>query len=563
MRVSKHMPHIVWFLLIASRLLADEGDLFTDESDGFPTVPFEVDPDFQDDFAHIEMGPGMDTDGFRPGLVITDSHHLFSQRDLERREKSISLLGGNETIASTYHFLLNPQARFQAGPVFGHLGVPLRFAVYDNGSNGAQGQRSKGFVDIKKFIVPRQRDFRDFWDLQRGIRHFEINRERDAHFMRLSRSHALTLGQGELVKGMVPDGFYDQDLLFLSGHTQFEAVHINAFVGPLFKASILGVSSRFTPLSMVPAPALVRDINFEITYVNDFKAPHHAAQAEGAYILDDDRRSVKRDTGTAQGAVLGIANEFYPVSWLGLKPYISWGHLWLTGLANKDGEQPSTYGGGLHVGHDASFEFLPNKRSVLLFKSEGRLFSQHYYPGYFGSTYLIDRQVFNEPHNTAISKEPVTKSQYLSSGGDQRFRVGYLFELGYAYEDAVASMLSYENAHSFAQGVQIAPLRKLQLITSVLALDALKLYVGYQATSLEQMRELFDFDKSRALLSLRGQLKLMPFVYFDAWMKHSFGIHDMFTKSDANGDAEPLWLSSSAETRSLNFGLGLEFAMTF
>jgi hypothetical protein len=74
------------------------------------------------------------------------------------------------------------------------------------------------------------------------------------------------------------------------------------------------------------------------------------------------------------------------------------------------------------------------------------------------------------------------------------------------------------------------------------------------------MKEVFDFEKSRALLSLRGQLKLMPFLYFDAWAKHSFGINDMFTPSD--GEDKDVMFSSQAETRSLDFGLGLEFSMT-
>jgi len=531
-------------------LCADDDDLFSD----FDDIPMEVDRDFIDDFDDIEaFTANIDSSS----AIITDSYEMFSARDIVRREKSLSILGGNETIASAYYFTLFPQGKFEVWKIYGHLGLPLRFPVYDDVSPGSHGIRRRGFFDGKSFVTPRPRDFKSFWDGQKAIRHFAMGDS--SHFMRLSRSHAITLGLGELVRAMSPEGLYDADTLFLSGYTQWEQFRISGFLAPMFKAEMLGLSVRFTPFTAATTNAFVSNLNFDVSYAADFIAPHDAHTSGRAYVLTDDQRAIKRSHGTAQGAALGVANEFSILSWLALKPYLSSGHLWLTGV---NGNQ-STYGSGLHVGHDASVFFIPNtRRSTLTFKTEGRLFSSRYFPSYFGSTYLIDRLSFYAPNQTADAEAPLTKSQFLAGQTDRDFRFGYLFELNYAFDNLVAAALGYENAHSFVQGRTITPMRKLYLITSFLGLDVVKIHAGFEAINLAQMKELFDFEKSRALLSVRGQLKILPFLYFDSWVKHSFGINDMFT-AESGEEGEALWLSNRPETRSLNFGLGLELAMTF
>lgn len=557
--MSKTMWHLfcaILWLFSASTMAGD--DLFADGQ--VEDIPMEFDPDFKDDFGDIEQS---DASSNAPGMIIADSYSLWSSRDLWRREKSLSFMGGNETIASTYHFLVFPQGRFEFLKVFGHVGVPLRFPVYDNVKFGTSGRRSRGFVSGEKFITPRRQDFRNFFDVQRVFRHMEIGGSYEPYFFRLSRIHSLTMGQGELIKDMNPDGLYDHDIMFFYGQMSFDNVRIAGFLGPIVQAQMFGLSARFTPLYNLDVPPFVRDLNFDLTYVNDFLAPNMAKKQDGAFVLDNERRLVERETGSAQGLSLGVAGEYFALPWLSLKPYTALGNLWLTGLRVPDAELSTRYGAGLHVGHDATVFFVPGtKRSVLLMKTEARIFSSRYWPGYFGSTYLIDRVVQNEPENTNISPDPMTKSQFLGQRQDGHARIGYLFELAYAYEKVITGAIGYENARSFLLGNQIEPMRKLHFILGFLGLDLVKFHLGYQATSIAQMKEVFDFEKSRALLSLRGQLKLAPFLYFDAWAKHSFGISDMFTPSDEeNGNA--MWLSNQAETRSLNFGLGLEFAMTF
>lgn len=519
-------------LFTCAKSFAD--DLFNGE------VAFEFDPNFQDDFESDMRGGSFGEN---------KENSKFDKRDIIRYENSLSLQAGNETIASRYYFSLFPQGHFNTSYVSGQIGVPLRFAVYDNADFTDRG-RSRGFMPFDSFIKPRPEDFRSFWDSQRLIRNLEFFSPKDPYFFRLSRSHQALLGQGELFN-MEPSGLYDQDALFLTGHLDVGSnSSTNIFLGPLLKAEILGVSSRFFPFASSNATSFIENLSFELTYVNDFFAPNRAVREGERFVLDDERRFIKRVSNTAQGLVFSSVGEYEAFSWLKLRPYASLGQLWLTGL--------NSYGGGVHLGHDLIIDFLPGaNKSQLVFKTEGRFFSQQYWPGYFGPTYLIDRLVQDE-------NQALTKSEWLSRSGDGHFRVGYLLGLSYAFDEWVSSSISYENAHSLADGNAIAPMRKVQLLTSFSAFDRLRLFLGYQATAIRQFDQLFDFDKSRGLLSLRGQVKLSSIVYFDAWAKHSFGVSDMFVQADkkySNGD--PIWLSNLAETQSLNFGLGLELSMTF
>jgi hypothetical protein len=61
-------------------------------------------------------------------------------------------------------------------------------------------------------------------------------------------------------------------------------------------------------------------------------------------------------------------------------------------------------------------------------------------------------------------------------------------------------------------------------------------------------------------LSLKSQVKLLSFLYFDTWLKHSFGVSDKFRGAPGD-DGHGTWLSHAGEKRSLNFGLGIELAM--
>lgn len=500
-------------------------DLFEDD------VSFEFDPNFEDDF--FEMGQSL-----LPGAMRENSK--FESRDIVRHENSVSLFAGNETIASKYYLNLFPQGHFKTTYVSGHLGIPLRFAVYDNYSGSG---RASGFVPLSSFILPKPNDFQSFWDAQRLVRDLEIFSPNDPHFFRLSRSHRTMFAQGELLN-LDPGGLYDQDHLFFLGASEIGHSRTQVFLGPLALAHIMGVSSSFSPLTSVSKNPFVQNLRFEISYINDFFAPNQAHKQGEKFIIEE-KRQVKRDYNTAQALALGVAGEYYPFSWLKLKPYSTLGQMWLTGL--------KTYGAGLHLGHDTVVDFIPgSNKSILVLKTEGRLFSQYYWPTYFGPTYMIDRV----QQDSSNEKLPLTKSQVLASFNDGT-RLGYLLGLAYSYDDWLSTSVSYENAHSISNLISVAPMRKMQFVTTFKGFDRLSLQLGYQATSIRQIEQLFDFSKSRGLLSLRGQLKFFEYLYLDTWAKHSFGVKDMFAQS------EELWLSNLAEGPSLNFGLGLELSMTF
>src|SRR5262249_43074118 len=142
---------------------------------------------------------------------------LFNLRDVVRREKSLSALGGNETIASQYHFTLFPQARFLGFGAFLHIGLPLRFPIYDNGEISGRGIRSAGCFKASCAFVARTQDFRSAWDAQRALRHLAFKTENNTFMLRLSRSHTITFDKGELLNNLSPEALlYDHDPLFLA-----------------------------------------------------------------------------------------------------------------------------------------------------------------------------------------------------------------------------------------------------------------------------------------------------------------------------------------------------------
>ena len=167
--------------------------------------------------------------------------------------------------------------------------------------------------------------------------------------------------------------------------------------------------------------------------------------------------------------------------------------------------------------------------------------------------YMLDRVNLFENTNNLRSK-----SQAARILTDKSWRVGYMLELGYAFQDIINTKLSYESAHVIKTGKPIAPLRKIRFANGLKILERLKVQASYEVNALEEFKDIFDFSKSRAILALHGQVKILSNLYFDSWIKHSFGINNIYEASQSRE-----WLSERGETRSLNFGLGLELAMNF
>ncbi|MCA9507221.1 MAG: hypothetical protein KC505_02225 [Myxococcales bacterium] len=540
--------------LVSCTLFSQNKDIF-DEN-------FEFDPDFNDDFLEIENGS---MDSFSDELannVLGNSDDIFSLRDVERSERSLSVFSGNEVIARVFHLNVFPQSHFKLWKIEGSVGVPLRFPIYDNISGTLAKMRHKGFVDGLRFVTPRNQDFRSFYDAQRLLRHFELKSD-DTYALKLSRSNAYTLAQGELMKDMVTDGLYDQDYMFLSGFLKINKVRFDAVLGPLIKPHIFGFNMRFLPLTSLPLVSFIKEMSVDLSYVSDFFMPlAPQGQHEGAFVLNEERRLLMRKEGNAQAFSNTLKSSYFPLAWMSLTPYFSYSHLFLNQLRGHDapfGE--NTYGCGLNLGHQLAFYFSQNKKdSILYFRTEGRFFSANFQPNYFGDHYLLDRQIYSQ-HKA----QPISKAQFVGlDDTDSSWRYGYLVEIAYGLNGIINTKLGFEDGYLLRNHSSQQSLRKFHWISALTIHELMSIYVAYQASTIDQMNELFDFDKSRGLLSLRGQVKLLSYLYFDAWLKHSFGVEDMYKASRLQeGESKETWLSNAHETRSLNFGLGVEFAMTF
>ncbi len=533
--------------------------------DIFEDAQIEYEPTIEDSEIESIEGNNSSTDAFESDAapsLNTNHRDPFRERDVRRTEQSLSVLSGTDVVARVFYLNLFPQAHFTVWKMEGNVGLPLRFPMYDNVQKSAgYVSRQKGFVKASSFITPRKGDYRNFFDAQRLVRHFEMGGEEDQFSLSLSRTRAHTLAHGDLLKDLVGEGLYDQDHLFMSGRGELGPVQVNTVLGPLVKAHIFGLNTRFQPLSAVDAHSFVKDINVDVTYVGDYFAPlGPVLDQEEAFVLNKERRLLSREEGNAQAFSVGASSSFYPRTWVSLMPYTSYSHLFLNQLEGDALEDISSYGAGVTLGHLATFYFGPNQSdSTLFFRSEGRFFSQSFQPNYFGDTYMLDRQTYIENSDT-----PISKAQYVGLDEEKSFRYGYFFELAYDLKKIFNSKVGYENARLTSDSSSIEPLRKFHWLSSISINDLMSLHLAYQATSIRRMKELFDFDKSRGLLSLRGQIKLMQYLYFDTWVKHSFGINDSYQASKINdGESKAQWLSNAGETRSLNFGLGVELAMTF
>lgn len=521
------MKKLFLFYLLTFSLWSQDDDIFEDAlienlADG---------EDFDADFAHIENG-SFDTN---LNSAIINNFHYWDERELYLKERRLGLLSGNETIGSVYHFSLFPKVKFDLKQFYFDLGMPLRFPIYN--------AYKKDLSSPGHFISPRNIEFKSLWDAQRVFRHVEIGREESDFFLRLSRTYAITLGTGTLVKDFTYNQLFDEDYLFLKTHAQFEQVRLDAMMGPMPLVKICGLNARVLPF-FNSSQDFIKNINLDLTYAADFTAPNGALKLNedknAPFLLDDNQRLVKRQSTITQGFSLSFLANNHPLSYLFLKPYVSYAHLFFGDLNQN--------GAGFHLGNDANIFFSSQSpRSILNIKTESRLFGSHYLPSYFGSLYMLDRQVFNEN----------TKSQMAALIKDYQVRWGYLFEISYYYEQAFSLSLGYENAYPMGSNFYIPDLRKLHMITSFKALEILKLYIGYEASAINEFKDVFDFNKSRGLLSYKGQLQLLPFLYFESWAKHGFGVVDRFYGE--NNDA----LSYLGEVKRLNFGLGLDLAYKF
>ncbi len=552
---------LIFVLFMASLSMAEKDNVFEDaELSELVEEPMEYDADFDDsEFAGIE---NEFESGFESGSSLASKAKILTDHGVRRSEKSLSVFTGNEIIGRVFHWNIFPQGHFEVWKIEGHIGLPLRFPIYDNASKSAGFiGRKRGFLQGSDLIKPRGPDFQSPFDIQRAIRHFAMGTEQDPYSLSLSRTQAYSLAEGDLMQDMVGEGLYDQDYLFAHARADLERLQLESVVGPLLKPNIIAANASFQPLSSLNVHSFVKELSVDLSYAGDFFAPMGpVAKNDDSFVLDNEQRLILREEGNVQSFSTTFASSYQPVQWFAMKPYLSYSHLFLNDL---EGDQPvqndNRYGTGGTLGHLMSFYFNEAKDSALSLRTELRLFSQNFEPHYFGGNYMLDRQSYRES-----GLNPISKAHYVGFDNQDSARYGYNLELAYALNTIFSSKLGFEEARLARTNEIIAPLRQIRWINKININDLMSLYLAYQATSLSLMKELFDFEKSRGLLSLRGQIKLMQFLYVDSWLKHGFGIKDKYqVASGIGGENAGQWLSTAAEERSLNFGLGVEFAMTF
>lgn len=537
-------------LLLSSTLFGDD-NLFDDSS---AIDVSKSAPSLGDDlvFDSFEEFSSLQIEG--TSFVIAPER-MFDLPHQVNAKNSLGIGTSTEYLSASTHFTVYPKANVAFKNLFMELGVPLRFRIYDSYKSGnSYSERKKGLHSPGEFITPRPQDFQSAWDLQRLLRRMEIRDPKHVYGVRLARDSALTFGQGILVRRLRGEGLTDHDHLLADAFVALPQARFDAFLAPILKINMLGINSRFAPLQQANVPSFIKDLNVDVAYAGDYLAPNQVRRDDdGDFLLDNERRLVKRSRGRAQGLSFTALSRTVPFYWLMLSPYVGFGNLFLTSLKRGDKEY-SSYGAGIHLGNDFKVFFTEApSHSVLVFRVETRFFSPRYMPAYFGETYFLDRTLFIEPFDQEQGIN--TKSQYVSrQRGNWRF--GPLTELYYEYEKALGVGLSYENAWIMGTRTLLKPYRHLRLFTQLAPYERFKLGASFEATAIEEMKDIFDFNKSRGLISVKGQVKILPFLYLDSYVQNSFGVKDMYQKMDK-------WYSDLGEKRTVDFGVGVTFRKTF
>lgn len=488
----------------------------------------------------------------------------------KKSQNYLSIATGTESLGEFIYFTLFPKFNWYDENFEIKLGLPIRFRVYDYAKNyDAKYERKYGFVDGKTFINPRPQDFVSIFDAQKIIRNFSVGKKYSDFYLSLDRNEALSLSQGSLAKNIIPNWFYDEDYLFAKSHASFEHFRLEGFLGPLVKAKILGVNAKLSPFSSLKINNFIKNTNVDVTYVADFDAPNYASKVsltngDEVFKLDDEHRLVKRKTGTVQGQSLTFSSGIMPDYWVFLKPYLSLSQLFFTGLNSNTDDKSFYYGAGAHLGSEITFYVsAKDPESIIYLNLEARALSPNYWPSYFNSTYMLDRTSLNQLASIGPN-DANTKSLMIKNGNFDSFGLGYLASLGYSYNNALYSTMSFEDAYMPKEKNNIPFMRKLSFAFGANVVERIHLNLNYEYYGLNKISKTFDFYDYRKLLSLKCRTQILPYLYADIWSGHKFGVIDMYTKEKGKTYFDGFdWLSHDGEVLSFDYGLGLDFAMNF
>jgi len=339
------------------------------------------------------------------------------------------------------------------------------------------------------------------------IQEISFGQKESQLYLDLSRTASGTLGHGQLMRTYtpnvksrsVPDFVLATDALSLSADGYLDWVGGESFIDDVLDPNVVGALVYVRPavLADIDNP-LARGLSLGVAYAGDMAAP---------YALRSDGTMEHR---MLHGGTLDAELKWLKTATWDVKSY----------LAGSTLVAAETAGLGGAFGTLIRANIGGRITHVVRLRLEGQLSTPTFIPGYFDTTYRLNRR---QAPVDDIGDNPVTKLKLLEELDGTPNRWGVYGELTYQMHRRISVMLSYEDGGTFGS---LAPSeryvgRNVGLVAQVNDLylprssRALSLYAGYQLRNFEHLLPL--------VASHRANEYVFAAVAFKAWRYVSIG----------------------------------------
>lgn len=413
---------------------------------------------------------------------------------------------GVSKIHNSLYGLISPEFDLRIKKFGLGLQLPLRIRLYDNSKELFDGAL---FPD--GFSGFRWEDYDEFSEILRVVRYLSYGSKEDNFYLNLSSESAVTIGHGGVVRRYLPNVDVDRGRLAAQFDAYGKYGGVETFVGDLLRPdSLFGVLAFAKPMGN-SNELLLQRLSFGLHYTADLNAP---------YELDPTQDGVKgggeapttpgvKQSLAAHVAGVSVETKVLKTQNVDLKPWIDVS--WLFAPGSKELGARSSGSGGLTLGMLGRFNFAENEHAIRTI-AEGRVFGGNYLPGYFDSTYQVQR--FNYLTGKAKPNLETKLHDLLNRERDVHF--GYYLEFQYAWVRNFAFTAAWED--STAEGGT-----NLVLHLEVPTFKYLKLFTTLQQRSVarDQVFDIFrdtsgQLASDNTLIFAGARLRALPFLFFNA-----------------------------------------------
>ncbi len=513
------------FSVLSAESGLDEDEEFVIEDWNFNSEA-EEDQVWSEDDSLIEMQD-------KSGFIHSDEITSIGASNLINKHQSVGITGGLEIINSEYFLRIWPELNLYLWNFSLSLGAPIRFSLYNgNNLNGKVTSFFDGFKGGSKFFRPREVDWDRPEDFLRLLRYVTYGKPGDDVFVDLSRTNPITIGHGQLVRRFAPNINVDQDNIFGTVKLDFDTFGLQAFVGPFLVPNQFGASVFFKPFFSSKNSGLFNSMQFSLNYSGDIKTPA-SLKWDDDQIAINSIRNFAVNEGSVHGLGASVSAELYQAKFLQIDLYGDYSYLLFSKVEDQDLKinSDSFFGGGYALGvlgrlglgvmeYDRGGR--PAKaRHNLRTRIEARAFGAQFLSSYFDTLYTMQKYQFGFGNEADQSLRP-TKIGYLALQKNGPWRIGYYLEASYALQGWFGVTILYEDAINWSTFKVDPASRNFSFHVESTEMGFLQFLATYQFRNFAKFSQIFGFNRANELLFFAGRMKILPFMYVNAWAQCSF-----------------------------------------